>query len=259
VQLEAPAQPAPEHGFTLVPAYSMPREAARQALQRALDRFGVVALRRDFLWHGRNERKLASSSAGVPRWMSAAAVLLALVVVGLAVRQWWGTSDPLASEPVIPAIVAPAPPPPAPVVEVTPAPATSVNPRHAQAQAHVEGLLKATERSAGYTPDQIERVVSHFADPTFIEEKGMQPAAGVRATLQVLADQWPSYREQIMDSQIDTLEDGTVTVLVKTNYVGRNPARGTEASGGWHTRYVVRFGGDGQPLISRIEFPSQKL
>ncbi len=269
VRLEASSTEQPAHVFTIINAWRMKPEAARDALKRALDRHDIRGIRHDFIWHGQNERRRGARIALRLQWVLVSVVLL------LPLLAWflWPERErqlavPAALPPVATDRAGPAPSLKAarssdadqnvPVaVPVQPPPAEKS--RVEVAMEHVRAHIAATCRENGFTSAQIDQLASCFADPVFIESKGKQPVSGVRASLKLYATQWPWYQEKIEEISAEEQQDGTVAVRVRSSYESRNDQEQTKDAGAWRPLYTVSFSAEGKPLISRIEFPSVRM
>ncbi len=161
--------------------------------------------------------------------------------------------------PPSPPVEIPLNPPPAmaPKAEVPePAPVVTASSREDRAMEFVKQCIASAAREDGLTNEQIERVVSFFADPAFIEDKGIQQKQGIRSSMFLRQQEWPRWREAVESIKVVRSDQpNVVRVLVKTSYFGENLQAATKAEGGFLATYEVTFGADDHPLITRIEFP----
>jgi hypothetical protein len=259
VQLDKPESAPPPHVFSVVPAYRISETAARDNIQRVLDRYEIRGFRNDFIWHGANERRRAARLSRKWQWAMVASVLLAPVLAWKIlplVRSLRRTHAQIAAPTTTESTPAAANTRPTAPIQAPPPPPTT---RSDFAKLHVRNLFAAWSREHGFAPGQIDRVVAFFADPTFIEGKGTQTGTGVRASLLVLEQQWPYFQETAQSMTTEIQPDGAIAVTVVSQHQSRNEQRGTSDAGAWRSRYTIVFDAQDKPLISRIDFPSEKL
>lgn len=206
-----------------------------------------------------NEFRKAPESR--PEWRVAA---MATLVVALACLAWWvflkrshqeGLRGQL-GQPLLPAQPAPTPK----AVPIAPPAATTTpgdQPLQAeQAMALVQACVLASNRESGFTSDQIEHIVSFFADPVYITGKGEQSHASLKASLRVRQDEWPEWHENIGFIKVDDeplADPATLVVVVRSSFFAENPKRQDSTSGAAVTRYTVKFAPGQKPLISGID------
>ena len=156
-------------------------------------------------------------------------------------------------QPVLP----PAPPVVPKTVIVDPTPVVPVSSREDRAIEFVKQCIASAAREDGLTMEQIERIVLYFADPAFIEGRGVQPKQLVRSSMVQRQRELPRWREAVESIKVlQSDQANVVRVLAKTSYFGENVRAGTKAEGGTLATYEIVFGPNDQPLITRIEFPS---
>lgn len=187
-----------------------------------------------------------------------AAVAVMVLSLAYLVRSWSGERSK-AGQPAK-AVTTQPPGAPAPATHPQPKqapeapPPVVLNEREARAIEFVRQCMDAPTREQGMTEAQIDRIVSFFADPVFIDGVGKQPRALLRSSMLQRARELPRYREAVEKIKVEpSLTPSTVRVLVKASYYGENREAGTEARGGLILRYVVQFDEHDTPLIVRLE------
>jgi hypothetical protein len=156
---------------------------------------------------------------------------------------------------------APTPPPtPTPAVkEQPPAPPPTLTSHEERAIVFVTQCVASSSRENGMGDDQIAGILSFFADPSVIGDKGKQPRALLRSSMVQRARELPKYHEAVESIKIESSPDPSVVrVLTKISYFGENLVEQTRAQGGWDALFEVKFGDDDQPLITRIDYPKPR-
>ena len=183
----------------------------------------------------------------------------AVALIGLSLAWFVRTkfaSTPAAAVPTVPensgnVPATPAPlPADAPLVQAPPA----ADSREARALDFVKQSIASPVRENGLNSAQIEHVVSFFADPVFIEGKGMQPRQLLRSSALLRQAEMPRWQERVELIKAEPSTDPSqVSVITRTNYLGMNAEGQPVTQGSRRIRYVVQFDANNQMLITRQE------
>lgn len=197
-------------------------------------------------------------------WRMAA---MATLVVALACLAWWvflkrSHQEELRGQlgqPILPAQPTPTPKavPVAPPTNHSADPVSAARAERAeQAMALVQACVTVSNRKEGFTPDQIDQIVSFFTDPVYIEGKGEQTREALKASLTARQAEWPEWQENIGFIKVDdepVADSETLVVVVRSSFFAENRKRTNSTSGAAVTRYTLRFAAGQKPQISRVE------
>lgn len=130
--------------------------------------------------------------------------------------------------------------------------------RQAKAVEHVTESIKSANRDQGLDAENIERVLSYFADPAYIQDKGRQDRNGLKAYMKVRQVEWPRWLELVESIDVSGYDGDGVLVSVRSSYLAENAEQQNPITGVLNTRYTVTFSADGQPAILRVEGASEQ-
>ncbi len=161
--------------------------------------------------------------------------------------------------PIVPAKAEPVPTPPA-AVPVQP-PVDFERPLDAmslKALEHVKAVINFANRKSPLDEAHISKIVSFFADPAWIQDRGKQDRNGLTAYMQVRQLEWPKWLELVKSMDVKRRDGDAVVVAVRSSFFAENPERKINAVGVLNTRYTLVFAADGSPSIVQVEGEAEK-
>ncbi|MDB6139611.1 MAG: hypothetical protein JWO94_2683 [Verrucomicrobiaceae bacterium] len=276
VALDASAVPAVFDvtlpGVTVVNTVVIGRQAAWEGILKAVRSHGVP-------WIVPGSRRKRSSrpneyrGARLARGFLRTALVIALLLVGgsLAITRFKHPAvGPAAALPTTPAPMAVTETKPLLTVttDVPPArreplpekPAVTqqdlADPLTLRAIEHVRRCIEAATREHGLTSEQIDVIASYWADPTFIEGKGLQDAAAMKASMTARQRELPRWKEMVHFIKAVGTDKPTVLEVIAQTIVSATNADHVESRATVLAHYWVDMSVADQPKITKL-WPEQ--
>lgn len=145
--------------------------------------------------------------------------------------------------------------PPKDEPKLTPSPelALPMDILQSRAVAHVKASIASANRDQGLDAEHIDRVLSFFAEPAWIQDRGKQDKSGLKAYMKVRQIEWPRWLELVESIDVSGADSEGVLVSVRSSYLAENQDHQAPITGVLNTRYTISFSAEGAPAIVRVE------
>lgn len=124
--------------------------------------------------------------------------------------------------------------------------------RQISAVEHVKGSIASACRNQSMDAEHIDKILSYFAEPAWLQDKGRQDKSGLKAYMKVRQIELPHWLELVESIDVAQSAPEEVLVSVRSSYLAETQSR-EQSTGVLNTRYTVVFSEDGKPAIQRVE------